>query len=313
VLAQPDITKSFDVYCDASGTGLGCVHMQDGRVIAYSSHQLRCHEEHYPTHDLELAAIVLALRTWRHYLLGNVVHIFTSHKSLKYIFSQVDLNMRRRRWLELIKDYDLEVHYHPGKANVVANALSRKAHYNYLPAVTITGEESSIRVPPNMAQYNMTLTPMLRREIIVSQSTNERVAYIKRRLAEGDPKVDCFHVDEEGALWFKDRLVVPKDHELHKKIFDEAHTSKYSIDPSSTKMYHDLKAQFRWIQIKHETARYVVECDTCRMVKAVHMGPTGLLQPLNIPAWKWEDTGMDFIVGLPFSTCKFDSIWVIVD
>jgi hypothetical protein len=126
VLAQPDITKPFDVYCDASGSGLGCVLMQEGRVIAYASRQLRRHEEHYPTHDLELAAVVHALKIWRHYLLGNVCHIYTDHKSLKYIFTQSELNMRQRRWLELIKDYELEIHYHPGKANVVADALSRK-------------------------------------------------------------------------------------------------------------------------------------------------------------------------------------------
>jgi hypothetical protein len=93
LLAQPDITKSFDVYCDASSTGLGCVLMQDRHVIAYSSWQLRRHEEHYPTHDLELAAVVLALRTWQHYLLGNVVDIFTDHKRWKYIFTQANLNM----------------------------------------------------------------------------------------------------------------------------------------------------------------------------------------------------------------------------
>jgi hypothetical protein len=131
VLAQPDIAKPFDVYCDASGTSLGGVLMQDGRLISYSLRQLRCHEEHYPTHDLELAVVVMALRTWRHYLLGNVVHICTDHKSLKYIFTQPDLNMRQRRWLELIKDYELEVHYHPGKANIIADALSHKAHCNY--------------------------------------------------------------------------------------------------------------------------------------------------------------------------------------
>jgi hypothetical protein len=148
VLAQPDIAKPFDVYCDASGTGLGCVLMQEGRVISYSSRQLRRHEEHYPTHDLELAAVVMVLRTWRHYLLGNVVHIYTDHKSLRYIFTQSDLNMRQRRWLELIKDYELEVHYHPGKANIVADALSRKGHCNYLPAMRSSGEvwEGGIQV-----------------------------------------------------------------------------------------------------------------------------------------------------------------------
>jgi hypothetical protein len=104
VLAQLDTTKSFDVYCGTSSTSLGGVLMQEGRVISYSSRKLRHHEEHYPTHDLELAAEVIALRTWRHYLLGNVVHIYTDHKSLKYIFTQQDLNMRHSRWLELIKD-----------------------------------------------------------------------------------------------------------------------------------------------------------------------------------------------------------------
>ncbi|WVZ89977.1 LOW QUALITY PROTEIN: hypothetical protein U9M48_036322 [Paspalum notatum var. saurae] len=108
--------------------------MQEGRVIAYASRQPRKHEVNYPTHDLELLALVYAPKKWRHYLLGNTCHIYTDHKSLKYIFTQPELNMRQRRWLELIKDYDLEVHYHPGKANVVADALSRKAHCNFIEA-----------------------------------------------------------------------------------------------------------------------------------------------------------------------------------
>jgi hypothetical protein len=173
-----------------------------------------------------------------------MAHIFTDHKSLKYFFIQVDLNMRQRRWLELIKDYDLEIHYHPGKANVVANDLSRKAHYNYLPTIGISGEESSVRVSPIMAQYNVALTSVLRGEIIAAQGIDARVALIKRRLTESDPKVSYFRVDLEGTLWFKDCLVVPKNHGLRKKIFDEVHTSKYSIHPGSTKMYQDLKAQF---------------------------------------------------------------------
>jgi hypothetical protein len=94
VLAQPDIEKHFDVYCDTSGSGLGCVLMQEGRVIAYASRQLRRHEKHYPTHDLELAVVVHALKIWRHYLVRNICHIYTDHKSLKYIFTQSKLNMR---------------------------------------------------------------------------------------------------------------------------------------------------------------------------------------------------------------------------
>jgi hypothetical protein len=104
---------------------------------------------------------------------------------------------------------------------------------------------------------------MLRGEIIAAQRNDEGVMHIKRRMAEGDPEVNYFCVDEEGILWFKHRLVVPKNHELHKKMFDEAHTSKYSIHPGGTKMYDDLKAQFWWTRMKHETAHYVAECDTC--------------------------------------------------
>jgi hypothetical protein len=126
VLILPDITKKFDIYCDASRQGLGCVLMQDGKVVSYATRQLRKHEENYPTHDLELAAVVHALNIWRHYLIGHRCEIYSDHKSLKYIFTQNDLNLRQRRWLELIKDYDLGINYHPGKANVVANALSRK-------------------------------------------------------------------------------------------------------------------------------------------------------------------------------------------
>jgi hypothetical protein len=132
VLIMTDIHKGFDVYCDASQQGLGCVLMQEGKVVAYASRQLRKHEQNYPTHDLELAAVVHALKIWRHYMIGNKCQIFTYHKSLKYIFTQKDLNLRQRRWLEFIKDCDLDIQYHPGKANVVADTLSRKSQTNML-------------------------------------------------------------------------------------------------------------------------------------------------------------------------------------
>ncbi len=132
VLLPPDFSKDFVIYCDASRQGLGCILMQDRHVIAYASRQLRPHEDNYPTHDLELAAVVHALKTWRHYLLGNRCEIFTDHQSLKYIFTQSDLNLRQRRWVELISDYDLGITYTPGKANVMADALSRKSYCNNL-------------------------------------------------------------------------------------------------------------------------------------------------------------------------------------
>jgi hypothetical protein len=152
--------------------------------------------------------------------------------------------MRQRRWLELIKDNELEVHYHLGKANVVADALSHKAHCNYLLVVHLTGEVSSTRVLLNLLLYNITLTPVLKGEIIATQRNDEGMCHIKRRIQEGDPKVACFREEAEGVLWFKDRLVVLKKATLKKKILDEAHTSRYSIHPISTKMYHDLIHQF---------------------------------------------------------------------
>ncbi|KAK1677859.1 hypothetical protein QYE76_038707 [Lolium multiflorum] len=143
ILIMSDITKSFDVYCDTSKIGLGCVLMQEGKVISYLSRQLKQHEQNYPTHNLELAAVVLALKVWRHYLKGNRCESYSDHKSLKYIFTQKELNMRQRRWIELIKDYDMEIHYHPGKANVVADALSRLPGDKELISMARSGSSTS--------------------------------------------------------------------------------------------------------------------------------------------------------------------------
>jgi hypothetical protein len=157
------------------------------------------------------------------------------------------------------------------------DALSRKAHYNYLLVVPLMGQESNIRVLPDLPLFNITLTPTLRDKIIVAQKNDECIAHIRRRMQEGDPKIACFWEDVEGTLWFKYRLVVPKREVLKKKILDEAHTLRYSIHPGSTKMYHDLRQQFWWTRMKHKTTHYVSECDTCQKVKADYMKPGGLL------------------------------------
>jgi hypothetical protein len=214
-------------------------------VIAYASRQLKQHEEHYPTHDLELAAVVHALKIWRHYLLGNLCHIYIDHKSLKYIFTQSDLNMRQRRWLELIKDYDLEVHYHPGKANVVADALSRKTHCNCLTVKPLDLslcpeiEKLGIEIVQHGSVANITVETTIRDKIISAQKENKGIVHIKEKVRKG--KGLCFRIDEADVLWFKDRLVVPKVLELRQLILDEAHLTKFSIHPRSNKMYHDLK------------------------------------------------------------------------
>ncbi|WVZ85146.1 hypothetical protein U9M48_032097 [Paspalum notatum var. saurae] len=128
-----------------------------------------------------------------------------------------------------------------------------------------------------------------------------------------DKKKACFKLNEEGVLWFKNRLVIPKDMELRKKILEEAHNSMFTLHPGSNKMYQDLKQKFWWTRMKQEIAKYVSECDVCQRVKADHLKPAGMLQPLAVPAWKWEDIHMDFIVGLPRTPKGYDSIWVIID
>jgi hypothetical protein len=291
--------------------------MQEGRVIAYASRQLRRHEGHYPTHDLELAAVVHALKIWRHYLLGNICHLYTNHKSLKYIFTQSGLNMRQRRWLELIKDYDLEIHYHPGKANVVADALSRKASCDCLtvktPDITLCQEMEKLNL--GMIQHGtltqLKLESVLLQKIIEAQRSDKGMKHIHEKIEAS--KANCFRKDDQGIVWFNDRIVVHKDAGVRQQILDEAHLSRYSIHPRSTKMYQDLKQHYWWTKMKIEIACYVARCDTCRRVKAIHMKTSGPLQSLPIPTWKWEDISMDFIVGLPKTAKGFDSIWVIID
>ena len=127
ILIVLDMGQGYTVYCDALRAGLGCVLMQSGRVVAYGSHQLKNYEQNYPTHDMELAVVVFALKIWHHYLYGEQFEVYSDLKSPKYIFTDRDLNMRQRRWMEFLEDYDFTLLCHPGKANVVANALSRKS------------------------------------------------------------------------------------------------------------------------------------------------------------------------------------------
>jgi hypothetical protein len=237
--------------------------MQENRVIAYASGALCPHEKNYPTHDLELAAVVHALKMWRHCLMGTRCNIIIDHKSLKYIFIQSILNMRQRRWLELIKDYDLEVHYHPRKANVVADALSRKAHCNCLsmePYSDILCEDLrrlNLEIVEQGSLNAISAESDLFDRIAKAQLQDDGILLIKQKLLEKDPKHDCFRKDEKDIVWFGQRLVVLDNWELKKEIFDEGHLSKFSIHPGSSKMYQDLKENFWWYNMKVDIAKYV--------------------------------------------------------
>ncbi|KAK9124211.1 hypothetical protein Sjap_013813 [Stephania japonica] len=158
VLALPETEKDLVVYTDASKIGLGGVLMQKGRVIAYASRQLKVHERNYPTHDLELAAIVFALKIWRHHLYGVRFELFTDHKSLKYLFTQKELNLRQRRWLEFLKDYDFALEYHPGKANVVADALSRRGSDAEVVVCRMTHEYALLEAAEMMSSADVPTT-----------------------------------------------------------------------------------------------------------------------------------------------------------
>jgi hypothetical protein len=223
--------------------------------------------------------------------------------------------MSQRRWLELIKDYELEVHYHPGKTNVVADTLSRKHRCNNITVQPHSSygdsEEPSLWVIPNGRLNNIALIPTIKEDVIAAQRTDVGMGHLHRRLELREAQY--FRHDVDRVLWFKNRLMVPKDFELHRKIMDEAHCSWYSIHSGTNKMYQDLKKNFWWTRKKREIENYVSECDTYRRVKVDHLRPTENLQPLSIPEWKWEDICIEFIVGLSRTSRGYNSIWVIMD
>ncbi|KAJ9544880.1 LOW QUALITY PROTEIN: hypothetical protein OSB04_024587 [Centaurea solstitialis] len=295
ILALPEGTDNFVVYCDASHQGLGCVLMQNEKVIAYASRQLKVHEKSYTTHDLELGAVVFALKIWRHYLYGTKCTIFTDHKSLQDILDQKMLNMRQRRWVELLSDYDCEIKYPPGKANVVADALSRKE-----------------RVKPTRTRAM---------GVIVQTSLKSQILEAQREALKADNlKKETLHKMEEEfeertdvVRYFKDKIWVLKVDHLRRMIMDEAHQSRYSIHPGSDKMYKGIKEHYWWPGMKKDIATYVSKCLTCARIKAEHQKPSGLLQQPEIPEWKWERISVNFVTKLPKTKKGHDSIWVIVD
>ncbi|GKB31070.1 putative reverse transcriptase domain-containing protein [Tanacetum coccineum] len=275
ILALPEGSEDFIAYCDASKKGLGAVLMQREKVIAYASRQLKIHEKNYTTHDLELGAVVFALKIWRHYLYGTKCTVFTDHKSLQHILNQKELNMRQRRWLELLSDYDCEIRYHPGKANVVADALSRKERDQ----------------PLRVRALVMTIGLDLPKQILNAQTEARKPENIKNKdvrgmLVENAKNPEAIRTEKleprtDGTLCLNGRSWLPRYGNLH-----ESHKSKYSIHPGSDKMYQDMKKLYWWPNIKADIATYVSKCLTCAKVKAIHQRPSRLLVQPKIPEWK---------------------------
>ncbi|GJR06307.1 retrovirus-related pol polyprotein from transposon TNT 1-94 [Tanacetum coccineum] len=307
ILALPEGSEDFIAYCDASKKGLGAVLMKREKVIAYASRQLKIHEKNYTTHDLELGAVVFALKIWRHYLYGTKCTVFTDHKSLQHILDQKELNMRQRRWLELLSDYDCDIRYHPGKANVVADALSRKE-----------------REPPlRVRALVMTISLDLPKQILNAQTEARKPENIKSEdvggmLIENAKFPEAIREQKlepraDGTLCLNGRSWLPCYGDLRTVIMHESHKSKYSIHPGSDKMYQDMKKLYWWPNMKADIATYVSKCLTCAKVKAEHQRPSGLLVQPKIPEWKWDNITMDFVTKLPKTSQGYDTIWVIVD
>ncbi|KAG8499148.1 hypothetical protein CXB51_005595 [Gossypium anomalum] len=289
VRIQPEPGKDFMVYSDATHVGLGCVLMQDRKVVAYVSRQLKTHEANYPKHNLELTAVVFTLKIWRHYLYGEKCIIYTDHKSLKYLLTQKELNLRQRRWVELLKENDCTIEYHPSKANVVVNALSHRAIIDLRAMFT---RLSLVNDGSLLAELQVKPTWIYQ---IRDKQLGDKSLELHFRQVESGATTD-FGINGDGVLCVRGQICVPSDEDLRQLILREAHSSPYAMHPGRNKMYQDLRKLYWWPGLKHEVTDFIAHYLTCP-------------QSVKISTWTWERVTMEFVSELPVTHTKKDSIW----
>nr|GEU44041.1 putative reverse transcriptase domain-containing protein [Tanacetum cinerariifolium] len=273
------------------------------KVIVYASRKLKIQEKNYTTHDLELGVVVFALKIWRHYLYGTKCAVFADHKSLQHILDQKELNMRQHHWLELFSDYDYEIRYYPGKANVVVDALSRKERIKPL-RVRALVMTNGLDLPKKILEARTEARKPKNLKVedvggMLVESSRESENPMKEKL---EP-----HADETLCLNNRSWLTCFGD--LRTLVMHESHKSKYSVHPGSHKMYQDIKKLYWWPNMKVDIATYVSKCLTCLKVKAEHQKPSSLLVQPEIPQWKWDNITMDFITKLLRTSSGYDTIW----
>jgi hypothetical protein len=326
VLILPDSSKPFVVHTDASGFAIGAVLQQDQgsglQPIAYLSKKMLDAETRYPVHEQELLAIIHAIKTWRHYLMGAKFTVMTDHRSLQYFKTQPLLSGRQSRWKDVIANYDFDIEYIEGKTNTVADGLSRR-HDHHSSQLLSTAPSVDPNPSPIVASITVVDPAASRAHRInavttfladIHQSMVTDVEY-QRLLKEKRTVLEKSHLHiEKSYLYYKrTRLYVPDDGELRTRILHECHDVPASGHLGKDKTIEQVKRRFYWPRMDDDITKYVIGCDECQRNKPSQQSRMGLLQPLPIPNRPWSQVSLDLITQLPRSRLGNDAIVVFVD
>ena len=292
VLISPNQNVPYVVHTDASGFAVGaCLSQDQGKglqPVCFMSKKMLAAEKNYPIHEQELLAIVCALKEWRHYLHGSKFTVITDHRSLQWINSQPNLSARQTRWLEFLQQFEFEVVYKEGKSNVVADALSRRSDH-------MVSNISSINVNQNLLE-----------EIKLAYQEDSKCEEILRNEVED-------YVVKDDLIYFEGKLYIPDDDSIKTKLLYEAHDATISGHAGAARVSELLSRNYYWPKLLEDVKIYVKSCYKCQSNKPSNQHPIGMLQPLPIPEYPWEQVTMDLITQLPKSKNGNDAIVVFVD